>query len=150
VRDIRLESYQSEGFQSIADFLLRTVADSTPRIQVILDVSAQILEFDNLEVARNWLAMVPSAQADAVIFFSENEELSVLTRNGLIEPFVTSPYAKHIASCLVFLDEAHTRGTDLRLPDDYRAAVTLGPNLAKDRLVQGIVVCHPRFRRTTS
>jgi hypothetical protein len=150
VRDIRLESYRSQGFQSIADFLLRTVADSIPRIQVILDVSAQILEFDNLEVARNWLAMVPSAQADVVIFFSENEELSVLTRNGLIELFVTSPYAKHIASCLVFLDEAHTRGTDLRLPDDYRAAVTLGPNLAKDRLVQGIVVCHPRFRRTTS
>ncbi|KAK1807511.1 hypothetical protein LTR12_018145 [Friedmanniomyces endolithicus] len=38
--------------------------------------------------------------------------------------------------CLVFLDESHTRGTDLRLPETYRAAVTLGAGLTKDRLTQ--------------
>jgi hypothetical protein len=30
-------------------------------------------------------------------------------------------------ACFVFLDEAHTRGIDLKLPSNYRAAVTLGP-----------------------
>lgn len=40
-------------------------------------------------------------------------------------------------SCLIYLDEAHTRGTDLKMPADYRAMVTLGPDLTKDRLVQG-------------
>lgn len=39
--------------------------------------------------------------------------------------------------CLVYLDECHTRGTDLKMPADYRAIVTLRPDLTKDRLVQG-------------
>ncbi|PSN58809.1 hypothetical protein BS50DRAFT_682614 [Corynespora cassiicola Philippines] len=43
---------------------------------------------------------------------------------------------KQLDVCLVYLDESHTRGTDLKLPRDYRAAVTLGANLTKDRLVQ--------------
>ena len=42
--------------------------------------------------------------------------------------------------CVVYLDEIHTRGTDLRLPKDARAAVTLGPKLNKDKLVQGMRV----------
>jgi hypothetical protein len=42
--------------------------------------------------------------------------------------------------CLVYLDEAHTRGTDLKMPENYRAIVTLGPGLTKDRLVQGILL----------
>ena len=38
---------------------------------------------------------------------------------------------------VVYLDDAHTRGTDLELPQGMRAAVTLGPKVTKDRLVQG-------------
>lgn len=34
-------------------------------------------------------------------------------------------------------DEAHTQGTDLKMPSNYRAIVTLGPDLTKDRLAQG-------------
>ena len=34
-------------------------------------------------------------------------------------------------------DEAHTRGTDLKMPSNYRAIVTLGPDLTQDRLAQG-------------
>jgi hypothetical protein len=37
----------------------------------------------------------------------------------------------------IYHDECHTSGIDLRLPQDYRAAVTLGANLTKDKLVQG-------------
>ncbi|KAF9769941.1 hypothetical protein IL306_012560, partial [Fusarium sp. DS 682] len=60
----------------------------------------------------------------------------VLDRSGKVEELQTSPFADQLDQCLVFLDEAHTRGTDLRLPANYRAAVTLGANLTKDRLVQ--------------
>ena len=42
-------------------------------------------------------------------------------------------------ACLVLLDEAHTRGTDLRLPQTYRPLVILGPHLTKYRLVQACV-----------
>ncbi|KAH7007900.1 uncharacterized protein B0I36DRAFT_370609 [Microdochium trichocladiopsis] len=87
------------------------------------------------------LAMIPAADASAAVFSDNDEDMCVVTRDGTAEPFLTSLYAANTASCLIFLDEAHTRGTDLRLPDDYRAAVTLGPALTKDRLVQGPSPC---------
>jgi len=58
-------------------------------------------------------------------------------RAGVIEPLQYSPYAQQLGACSVFLDEAHTRGIDLRLPPSYRAAVTLGAGITKDKLVQG-------------
>ncbi|CAG8972326.1 hypothetical protein HYALB_00001729 [Hymenoscyphus albidus] len=123
--------------ESDAEFLLATVSKMVPAVRVILDVGAQILELDNLQVAKTWLDMRTfNDQTKAVIFFSQNDELLVLDRKGQIEPLQTSPFAKQLDACLVFLDQAHTRGTDLKLPTDYRAAVTLGANLTKDRLVQ--------------
>jgi hypothetical protein len=40
--------------------------------------------------------------------------------------------------CLVYLDEAHTRGTDLKLPLDARGALTLALHQTKDHTVQGM------------
>lgn len=114
--------------------LFETMA-SKPR--VILDVGAQILDRDNLGVVRDWLGANCAQGAHAAIFFDDNDELCVFDRSGRIEPLQVSSYAKHLDDCLVYLDEAHTRGTDLKMPDDWLAAVTLGPNVTKDRLVQG-------------
>jgi hypothetical protein len=118
------------------EMLLSAVTSSDPPIRVILDVGAQIIDLTNLEVASMWLEKV-GEEADAVVFFDDQDELSILTTDGRIESFFTSPFATHPERCLVFLDQAHTRGTDLTLPDSYRAAVTLGPNVTKDTLVQG-------------
>jgi hypothetical protein len=87
-------------------------------------------------VLRSWLKIRDSC-IQAVVFF-DDEELSVLDRAGRIEPLQTSPFAKQLDVCLVYLDEAHTRGTDLKLPRNYRAAVTLGQGLVKDKLTQGM------------
>lgn len=122
---------------SDAERLLSAVLELDPPARVILDVGAQILEMTNREVARTWLNMHDVESARGVIFFNDDEELTILDREGVEEPFQTSALAHQIDTCLVFLDEAHTRGTDLRLPQEYRAAVTLGANLTKDRLVQG-------------
>lgn len=127
-----------ESTGSDAELLLAVVTKMKPAVRVILDVGAQILELSNVQVAGNWLHMwTDNDQTKAVVFFDDNDELSVLDRGGQIELLQTSPFAKQLDVCLVFLDEVHTRGTDLKLPNDYRAAVTLGPNLTKDRLVQG-------------
>ncbi|TVY25882.1 hypothetical protein LHYA1_G005662 [Lachnellula hyalina] len=126
----------SETLRSDAEVLLAMVTKMKPAVQVILDVGAQILELGNLGFAREWLRMSDLERAQAVVFFGDNDELSILDRKGNIEPFQTSSFAKQLDVCVIFLDEAHTRGTDLILPPDYRAAVTLGPNLTKDRLVQ--------------
>jgi hypothetical protein len=120
------------------DMLLTAVTTSPQPMRVILDVGAQIIELSNLQVAERWLGMVPVHEADAVIYFNAQDELSVLTRNGMVDSFLTSPFATQTDRCLVYLDQAHTRGTDLKLPDSYRAAVTLGPGVTKDTLVQGM------------
>lgn len=118
------------------DKLLDTLVKQDPPVQVLLDVGAQVLEKRNLEVAKDWLARV-DAPTQAAIFFDDDDELTVVTRDGSLESLTVSTFSKRMDQCLVYLDEVHTRGTDLKLPTGSRAAVTLGPNLTKDRLVQG-------------
>jgi hypothetical protein len=121
---------------SDAEHLLSLVVRMQPEVRVILDCGASILEQNNKQVAEAWLNMRDIC-IQAVVFF-DDEELSVLDRAGRIEPLQTSPFAKQLDVCLVYLDEAHTRGTDLKLPRNYRAAVTLGQGLVKDKLTQGM------------
>ncbi|KAK5691400.1 hypothetical protein LTR97_011393 [Elasticomyces elasticus] len=118
-----------------AERLLNMVMSLDPPARVILDVGAQILEMSNIEVAKRWLAL-SDASIHAAVFFDEHDELSVVSRKDRVELLQTSSFATQLNVCLVFLDESHTRGTDLRLPESYRAAVTLGAGLTKDRLTQ--------------
>jgi Protein of unknown function (DUF3638)/Protein of unknown function (DUF3645) len=135
---------EESGRESIdAESLLQIVIGSEPPVRVILDVGAQVLEWNNTEVAQKWLWGVPASEAQAVVFFDDRNDLSVLSRDGITESLMISPFVNQMDHCLVYLDEAHTRGTDLKLPTNYRAAVTLGPDLTKDRLVQGTTWSHP-------
>lgn len=120
---------------SDAEHLLATVLHLTPPVQVILDVGAQILELNNIEVAKTWLKK-HDATKEAAVFVNDEDELCVIDREGRVDLLRASSFFTRLDSCLIFLDEAHTRGIDLRLPSDYRAAVTLGAGLTKDRLVQ--------------
>ena len=120
--------------ESAAAFLLRLVKKD-PEIRVLLDVGAQMLELQNEDLARRWLSLRPDVLA--AVFVNESDHLTVLTQNGSLEPLVSSPLNRQLEKCVVYLDDAHTRGTDLKLPPETRAAVTLGPKVTKDRLIQG-------------
>ncbi|KAJ9492030.1 hypothetical protein VN97_g1201 [Penicillium thymicola] len=123
--------------KSDAEVLLDLVTQLNQPTRVILDVGAQILELSNVEVARRWLAMLPHhGPIRAAIFVNEQDNICVVDRSGRVELLQTSPFVYQMEACLIFLDEAHTRGIDLKLPVDYRAAVTLGPGITKDKLVQ--------------
>jgi hypothetical protein len=115
-------------------FLERLVKQN-PDIRVLLDVGAQILELQNEEVARYWLSLRPDVSA--AIFFNDLDCITVLTTDGTIEPFISSPFNRQLDKCVIYIDDAHTRGSDFKLPQGMRAAVTLGPKVTKDRLVQG-------------
>ncbi|KAJ4159586.1 uncharacterized protein LMH87_007527 [Akanthomyces muscarius] len=122
---------------SFIDNLFTFVADIENGMHVILDVGAQVLELTNVEVAIKWLELLPEGhQQEAVVYFNDHDDICVIDRKGTVESLWTSPYGDQLDRCLVFLDQAHTRGTDLQLPEYYRAAVTLGPGLTKDGLVQ--------------
>ncbi|KAF9011492.1 hypothetical protein BDZ89DRAFT_1077751 [Hymenopellis radicata] len=111
------------------------LATEHPEIRVLLDIGAQMLDLNNQDLAKRWLSK--RSDVEAVVFFSQGDELMVLRRDGTKELLNSSPYRQHLSSCLVYLDDAHTRGTDLKLPIDWKAAVTLGRKVTKDRLVQG-------------
>lgn len=121
--------------QSIVGGTLNLLVKQTPTIRVLLDVGAQMLEMRNEELAKAWLLL--RSDAPAAIFFNAEDELTVVTRDGITESFLSSPFKQQIDTCLVYLDDAHTRGTDLVLPKGSRAAVTLGAKVTKDRLIQG-------------
>lgn len=119
--------------------LLNMVLGMNAQTRVILDVGAQVIDLTNLAFAEKWLARYRNdSNTQAVICFNEDDEIIVLDRSGRVEDLETSPFAEQLDRCLVFLDESHTRGTDLKLPPKYRAVVTLGAGLTKDRLVQGV------------
>ncbi|KAF8450068.1 hypothetical protein BDZ91DRAFT_802874 [Kalaharituber pfeilii] len=129
---------QKEGNERLpVKDLLKKLLNQTDKIQVLLDVGAQVLEM-NHEVAECWLNLASEGnhQWTAVVFFNDDDELTVRSKDGSLQPYMISPYVKNMTTCLVYLDEAHTRGTDLKLPAESIAAVTLGPKLTKDRLVR--------------
>jgi hypothetical protein len=125
----------NNGELESAGAFLRRLVKEDPEIRVLLDVGAQMLELENKDVAKEWLSLRPDVSA--AIFFNDEDNLTVITQNGTIEPFMSSPFNRQLDKCIVYLDDAHTRGTDLKLPKGMRAAVMLGPKVTKDRLVQG-------------
>ena len=121
---------------------LEILVDQKPEIRVLLDVGAQMLDLENYELAKAWLAISPNTSA--AIYFNEDDERMVLTRDGSTHLLISSPFAQQLDQCIVYLDDAHTRGTDIKFPSGFRAAVTLGPKVTKDRLTQGM--CGLRYQ----
>lgn len=105
------------------------------KIRVLIDVGAHILDAQNKDIVYKWMNLV--TDVDAGMSLDEDDNLIVLTRDQKQEPLATSLYRAMMDRCVIYLDEVHTRGTNLILPGNARAAVTLGPRLTKDRLVQG-------------
>lgn len=90
------------------------------------------MDTTNLDLVKAW--MENASDVDAGIFFDKDDNVMVLTRDLKLEKLSVSSFQNR---SVVYLDEVHTRGTDLKLPAKVRAAVTLGPRLTKDRLMQG-------------
>lgn len=116
---------------------LEVLAAQTPEIRVLLDVGAQMLELQNEDLVRCWLEVAQNPEIQAAVFFNDKDELMVLPRNDVPILFFSSSFAQKLEKCVVYLDDGHTRGTDLRFPPNARALVTLGPKVTKDRLLQG-------------
>lgn len=128
-----IHARSSRGQRLSTEEMLDLIVSQEKELSVIIDVGAQFLE-DNKEIAAKWLGKCK--KKIAAIFFSDNDEKMVLNRDGPIENFNSSIFKDEVGSCLLYLDEFHTRGTDFQLPDSFSAAVLLGPRISKDNLVQ--------------
>ena len=50
---------------------------------------------------------------------------------------LATPFSEKLDECLVYIDEAHTRGIDLKLPQKARGALILALGQTKDHTMQG-------------
>jgi hypothetical protein len=104
-------------------------------IKVLLDCGALMLEMNNEQVARKWLEL--SATIEGVVFFNDKNTLTVKMRGARKDcPLDLSPFRERLDTCAVYLDDEHTRGTDLKFPRGSKACVTVGSGLTRDKLVQ--------------
>ena len=120
----------NEFVQLLANY----VSEDGKKANVLLDVGALVQELSNKELAKKWLALRKDARG--VIYYNENNEIVVLSPAGNIKSFCYFN-SEDTKDYLVYLDEVHTRGTDIVLPAGYHAIVTLGARLTKDKFVQG-------------
>lgn len=105
------------------------------KIRILIDAGAFVLEMDNRSLVRAWLEQ--DYEAQAAVYFGADNRAWAQYANGKTVPLLATLFADDLKNCLVYLDEAHTRGTDLKLPQYARGALTLGLNQTKDHTVQG-------------
>jgi hypothetical protein len=104
--------------------------------KVLIDVGALIVGVTNQDVIEIWMSLDSSIEGG--IFFDNGDELMVRHRDGRVERLMSSLFNQQLEKSVIYLDEAHTRGTDIAFPRDFRAVVTLGPFLTTERFAQGI------------
>lgn len=129
------ENYQSLPINASSNEILEDIMKSKTPINVILDVGALFIDGTNKEIAMKWLNLSDKNKIDYVVYF-DSDSIVVCDRQLRQDRFETSPASERLEHCIFYLDEIHTRGTDFKFPRGFRAAVTLGNGLTKDRFVQ--------------
>jgi hypothetical protein len=127
--------YQYLPISTNSDEILNRIVKDKQIIQVILDVGALFVHGTNREIAVKWLDLSDKSKIDYAVYF-ESDSIFVCDRQYQHHAFSTSPASERLDRCVFYMDEIHTRGTDFKFPNEYRAAVTLGNGLSKDHLVQ--------------
>jgi hypothetical protein len=136
------EGYRWLPINASSTKILEKIVDYKSNIQVILDVGALFIDGSNREIAVEWLTLSDKTKIEYAVYL-ESDSIVVCDRQFHHHSFQSSPASERLDRCVVYLDESHTRGTDFKFPNGFRAAVTLGSGLTKDRLVQACM----RMRR---
>lgn len=103
-------------------------------IPVLLDSGALMLELNNEQVAFEWIKL--ATQYDAAVYFDESDTLQTIDRRKIVTQLDCSVYNGNLDKCVIYLDDAHTRGTDLKFPLNWKACVTLSGDITYDKTVQ--------------
>ena len=135
---------RNRAYQTLADNQNKRLSEvgflerlHATEIRLLIDAGAYVLEMDNKTLVQKWLAIDHSAKA--AVYFRDDNRAWILHRDNTKSdiPLLATPYADDLSDCVVYLDQAHTRGTDLRLPLYARGALTLALKQTKDFTVQG-------------
>lgn len=124
---------RSDNSNDLLEQLCQYVNKNT-HCHIILDSGALITGLTNYQVA-DFLISNLSDQFQGLIYFSDEEnQLTVLTREKKIIALQDCHINK--SHLFAYLDDIHTRGTDLKLPLDCHGILTVGIGMPKDKLMQ--------------
>jgi len=113
---------------------LRQLRDK--KIRILIDAGAYVLEMSNEDLVKAWMEI--DTEPPAAVYFAADNRAWVRYRGTKAPvPLLATPFVDNLDNCLVYLDEAHTRGIDLKLPQHACGALTLALGQTKDHTVQG-------------
>ncbi|KAF2221649.1 hypothetical protein BDZ85DRAFT_240143 [Elsinoe ampelina] len=105
------------------------------KIRVLIDAGAYVMEMDNNTLAEAWLK--EDHEAKAAVYFGRDHRIWVKYRGKSADvPLVATPFVDDLSDCVIYLDECHTRGVDLKFPEFAIGALTLALGQTKDHTVQ--------------
>ena len=134
------KTYRVIQINSIKEFLGKVCEyanNSHNRCYLLIDSGAMITEMANLTAAKILLEGFTSFFKGVGYFCDETNIVKVLLRNGEQIPLSTCPLDK--SELFIYLDEVHTRGTDLKFPLTAKGIVTVGKNISKDKFMQAVM-----------
>ena len=108
--NLRYQCAEDENGQQVsAKELVKQIIGADANIRVLIDVGAQIMDVDNLELIRLWLGLTRETEVEAGVYCDGQDNVMVLDRKGRTEPLHVSSFQSRMDRCLVYLDEVHTR-----------------------------------------
>ncbi|KYQ92558.1 hypothetical protein DLAC_06549 [Tieghemostelium lacteum] len=121
------------------DTIFNQLITNKHKPRVLIDTGALMIGKSNLQVAKDWLKQSDPTLIDGALYFDESNVLSAIDRSGRKYTFYLSPFVQQLDRVVVYLDDYHTRGVDIKFPIGTHACVTVGAQLTKEKLLQGIL-----------
>ena len=116
--------------------LLSFIKMNIKSIHAIIDCGALLAGMENIDAAKSIMKFVSDDVFKGVTFFHNNKnQWMILEHSGRLLEKSLSPV--HERDTFVIFDEARCRGADMKLKPDAVAALSIGPSICKDKLMQG-------------
>ncbi|KAE9035103.1 hypothetical protein PR002_g7757 [Phytophthora rubi] len=133
----QLEPNESGTNGEMIDKIVK-VARGCERVQALIDTGALLAGVANHDAAE-YLLQQPDFEFAGVTYYDTRESFNcwviVEKHRRLVMPLKSASMQEK--ETFVIFDEARSRGSDMKLPHEASALLTLGPKLTKDKLMQG-------------
>lgn len=136
MRKCTITCLEVDKYASLSDTVL-SAAVSTPCCAALIDAGALMAGLRNQQVAERLGALLTqmNSKLKGVVFFDDcTNAWSFRIHTGRIWLLDDSPVREKDA--FVYFDESRCRGADMKLAGDAAAALSLGPGMCKDKLMQ--------------
>ena len=118
-------------------YLLNELCDyvkNQENCHALIDAGALVTGLSNFQVALFFIKHLLDIFLGVIFFCDKSKNLTVLTRDE--KTMVLQDCYLDYRCLFAYLDDIHTRGTDIKLPFNAHAILTIGIGMEKDKLMQ--------------